>query len=194
MGGAGGDIWQADVSQAASAQVARRPHEVLLELAERVLGWMTEIPAAILVVAAIIILLMGVIARFVFDRPLVWSDEVASLLFLWLAMLGAAIALRRGVHMRLTTVVSRMPAHWRSRANSLAICIPLIFLALLMSPALDYVDDQSFIETPALSWPDGCLGPALGLAGRRRGWRGGCGCSRGRCCGCCSRAGARRCW
>ncbi len=44
-------------------------------------------------VAETIILLMGVVSRFVFDRPLVWSDELASLLFLWLAMFGAAIAL-----------------------------------------------------------------------------------------------------
>ncbi len=149
------------MSQAASAQVARRPHEVLLRLAERVLALVTEIPAAILVVAEIVILLMGVIARFVFDRPLVWSDEIASLLFLWLAMLGAAIALRRGVHMRLTTVVSRMPPRWRGRADALAICIPLLFLALLMSPALDYVDDQSFIETPALSWPGSIRASAM---------------------------------
>ena len=42
--------------------------------------------------------------------PLIWSDELASILFLWLAMLGAVIALRRGEHMRLT-------AWWRNRAG-----------------------------------------------------------------------------
>ena len=134
---------------------------LLLDMADLVLGWVTEIPAAILVVAEIIILLMGVVARFVFDRPLVWSDEIASLLFLWLAMLGAAIALRRGVHMRLTTVVSRMSPRWRARADALAVGIPLIFLALLIGPSLDYVDDQSFIQTPALSWPGSIRASAM---------------------------------
>ena len=41
-------------------------------------GWMVEIAAAGLVVAEIGILFGGVISRYVFDRPLVWSDELAS--------------------------------------------------------------------------------------------------------------------
>ena len=36
-----------------------------------------------------LILFVGVIARYVLHRPLVWSGELASTLFLWLAMLGA---------------------------------------------------------------------------------------------------------
>ena len=45
-------------------------------------------------------------------RPLIWSDELASILFLWLAMLGAVVAFRRGEHMRMTALVgSARPAH-----------------------------------------------------------------------------------
>ena len=111
-----------------------------------------------------VVLLAGVVARFVFGNPLVWSDEIASLLFLWLAMLGSAIALRRGTHMRLTTLAGRMSPRWQARLEALATGVPLLFLALLVSPALDYVDDQSFIETPALGWP-GSLRAAAMLAG-----------------------------
>jgi tripartite ATP-independent transporter DctM subunit len=128
-----------------------RGHRIL-GLLDAALGWLTEIPAAILVLAEVVVLLLGVVSRFVFDRPLVWSDEIASLLFLWLAMLGAAIALRRGVHMRLTTVTARMSPRWRARLDAFAVGVPLVFLLLLISPTLDYVEDQSFIETPALGW------------------------------------------
>jgi TRAP-type C4-dicarboxylate transport system permease small subunit len=62
-----------------------------------------------LVAAEIVILLAGVVSRYLFDQPLVWSDELASILFLWLAMLGAAIALRRSEHMRKTAVVAPQP-------------------------------------------------------------------------------------
>ncbi len=117
-----------------------------------------------LVVAEVVILLLGVVSRFVFDRPLVWSDEIASLLFLWLAMVGAAIALRRGAHMRLSTVTARLSPRLAARLEALAVGVPLLFLALLVGPALDYVEDQSFIETPALSWP-GSIRAAAMLAG-----------------------------
>ena len=44
-------------------------------------------------------------ARYGMHRPLIWSDELASILFLWLAMLGAVVAFRRGEHMRMTAFV-----------------------------------------------------------------------------------------
>lgn len=68
------------------------------------LRWLVEIPAAILVVAEIVILFAGVVSRYVLHAPLVWSDELASMLFLWLAMLGAAVAFRRSEHMRMTEI------------------------------------------------------------------------------------------
>ena len=48
----------------------------------------------------IFVLLGGVISRYAFHNPIIWSDELASTLFLWLAMLGSAIALHRAEHMR----------------------------------------------------------------------------------------------
>src|ERR1700753_83514 len=75
-------------------------------LAERFLTALVEIPAAILVVAEIGVLFAGVVARYALHQPLIWSDELASVLFLWLAMLGAAVAFRRGEHMRMTAVVA----------------------------------------------------------------------------------------
>ncbi len=44
--------------------------------------------AAALLLAEIVVLLGGVLARYVFEAPLVWSDELAGILFLWLSMLG----------------------------------------------------------------------------------------------------------
>src|ERR1700730_807297 len=80
---------------------------------DHTLAWITEIPAAVLVVVETLVLFAGVISRYVFDRPLTWSDELASILFLWLAMLGAVIALRREGHMRLTAIVALGGPDWR---------------------------------------------------------------------------------
>ncbi|MCX7362052.1 MAG: TRAP transporter small permease subunit, partial [Alphaproteobacteria bacterium] len=44
-----------------------------------------ELPTAMLVLVEILVLLAGVVSRFVFHHPFVWSDELASILFLWLA-------------------------------------------------------------------------------------------------------------
>ncbi|KQT61861.1 MULTISPECIES: TRAP transporter large permease subunit [unclassified Aureimonas] len=119
---------------------------------ERWLRAAVEIPAAAVVVAEVVILFVGVVARAVFRDPIIWTDELASILFLWLAMLGSAIAVQRGMHMRLTFFTSMMSPRVRLFAETLSICTMGLFLIAIMHPALYYVDDQSFVETPALGW------------------------------------------
>jgi tripartite ATP-independent transporter DctM subunit len=111
-----------------------------------------EIPTAILVLVEIGVLLAGVVSRFVFHRPFTWSDELASILFLWLAMLGAVVALLRGQHMRLTAIVTGLGPAWRMRAEVLAVAVPALFLAIVLPWARDYAADEWYIETPALGW------------------------------------------
>src|ERR1700749_3376998 len=117
---------------------------------EAFLGMLVEIPAAILVVAEIVILFAGVIWRYVLREPLIWSDELASILFLWLAMLGAAVAFRRAEHMRMTAVVASARPAMRAYLDVVATCAALAFLLLIVWPAWDYAYEESFITTPAL--------------------------------------------
>src|SRR5262245_32202844 len=77
---------------------------------DRAIGIFLEASTAALVVAEIVILFVGILARYVFHRPLVWSDELASILFLWLAVLGSALAFRRAENLRMTTLVNKLPA------------------------------------------------------------------------------------
>src|SRR5271168_95772 len=90
-------------------------------LIESSLGSLVEILAAALVALEIVVLFGGVVSRYVFDHPLVWSDELASILFLWLAMLGAVIAFRRDEHMRMTALVRRLPQGWRDFFDASAV-------------------------------------------------------------------------
>jgi TRAP-type C4-dicarboxylate transport system permease small subunit len=55
--------------------------------------------------------------RFIFNSPIPWADELASILFLWLANLGAAVALRRGTHMRTTVLVGYLSERGKAWAR-----------------------------------------------------------------------------
>src|SRR5512141_173989 len=89
------------------------------ERLEAFLGRSAEVLAALLVVAETVILFSGVAARYVFHAPLVWSDELASILFIWLAMLGAAVAPRipRGARPDGAVAVPRRRAAVRVRVR-----------------------------------------------------------------------------
>ena len=91
------------MSIASATDFGRAPANSFAGTAERIdryLGTLIEVVAASLVLVEIVVLFAGVVARYAFHAPLVWSDELASILFLWLSMLGAVVALRRGEHMR----------------------------------------------------------------------------------------------
>ncbi len=120
--------------------------------AERWLRRIVEIPAALLVAAEVLILFIGICARS-FHQPIIWSDELASILFLWLGMLGAVVAIQRGEHMRLTFLVSMFSRRTQVWCETLAVGGVFVLLALLMHAAYDYTQDQSFVEMPALGWP-----------------------------------------
>jgi len=130
---------------------------------DRALGWITEVPAAALVVAEIVILFAGVVSRYGFNKPLTWSDELASVLFLWLAMLGAVIALRRGEHMRLTTFVNMLRPDRRAWVDTLGALIVIVFVLLILPPSYEYFVDQWAIVTPALEIRDALRVAAIGV-------------------------------
>ncbi|MBR0828524.1 TRAP transporter large permease subunit [Bradyrhizobium manausense] len=128
---------------------------------DRALALLTEPLAAIVVVAEILVLLTGVIARFVFNHPLTWSDELASIMFLWLAMLGAAIAQRRGQHMRMTALVGMFSGWLRGLLEATGAAAPALFLLLVLHPAYNFAEDQTFVHTPALGLNDVVRAAAL---------------------------------
>jgi tripartite ATP-independent transporter DctM subunit len=139
----------------------------LLNSIERALGLLVEIPAALLVAAEIAILFAGVVSRYVLHQPLIWSDELASILFLWLAMLGAAVAFRRGEHMRMTAVVASARPATRAWLDLVATAAALAFLVMIAWPAYEYAYEESYITTPALqilnSWRAAALPVGIGL-------------------------------
>src|SRR5580692_2562598 len=123
------------------AEVERRTVPLLAGAIENSLAVVVEFAVVALVAAEIVILFAGVVARYVFDAPLVWSDELASTLFLWLAMLGAVVALRRGEHMRMTAI-GVLAAPTRAVLDSFATAAGLAFLLLIMWPSCQYAVDQ----------------------------------------------------
>lgn len=144
----------------------RNDHSIASKL-DRLLGHLVEFPVAILVVAEVVILFAGIIARYVVHQPLIWSDELASILFLWLAMLGAVVAFRRGEHMRMTALVGMMNPQRRAFFDVVATVGAMAFLLFIVYPAYDYAHEETYITTPALeitnAWRAAALPVGAGL-------------------------------
>lgn len=117
--------------------------------------------AAVLLIGEILILFAGIAARYVFHAPLIWSDELAQLMFIWLAMLGAVIALRRGEHMRMSTFVNKASPRTRALLETFAMLAAIVFLAGVLMPAYEYTADEHIMMMPGLNLPSSWRAAAL---------------------------------
>ena len=122
-----------------------------------------EIVAAALVALIICVLLLGVTSRYVFSLPVIWIDEVASISFLWLAMLGSAIAIDRNEHLRLTLFLGMMRPRVAQFVHTLALLLVAAFLLAMIHPAIEYAIDESFVTSAALNIPNSWRVSALGF-------------------------------
>lgn len=80
--------------------------------------------SALLLVAVLAVTLLQVGARYVFNWPMPWSEELTRLIFVWLVMIAAV----GSAHMRIEFFTERMPLAMR---RVVAIALALLSMALL---------------------------------------------------------------
>ncbi len=102
--------------------------------------WIALISLATASVGAVVVLLMmlivtySVINRYVLGTPITWTDELSGYLVVALVMLGAAEALRRGDHISVDLVTSRLNEKWQHIAAIFGnIMVLVVAVALLIS-------------------------------------------------------------
>ena len=124
-----------------------------LRTLDKLVDGLTQGVAAALVVVEIVILFLGVVWRYMLDNPLVWVEELAAILFLWLVSLGAVIALRRGEHMCMSVIAGRLgPATQRFISRFSALCVAVVTVGLIV-PGYSYAMQQQAILTPVMQIP-----------------------------------------
>ncbi|MEJ8815531.1 TRAP transporter large permease subunit [Variovorax ureilyticus] len=127
-----------------------RPSAGSISWFENGLRRVVEVLASTILVIEIAVLFIGVVARYALGAPVTWSDELASILFIWLAMLGAAVAFQRNSHMKMTAFSDGRKGSTRQLLDVLGLAVPLAFLVLIVHPAIEYAIDEIIVITPAL--------------------------------------------
>lgn len=73
-----------------------------------------------------------VLLRYFFLHPLAWAEESARFLFIWVALLGAALGVKDRAHFSITMVSARFPASIRPALNVLlAVSASWIFYIMI---------------------------------------------------------------
>lgn len=77
----------------------------------RIVSWLVRLCGALstaLIVVILAVISYAIVQRYVLGTPLLWADELNGYLLVAMVMLGAAEALRRGDHIAIDLIASRM--------------------------------------------------------------------------------------
>ena len=98
-----------------------------------------EVVSGLMFAGIFVVFIAGIVMRYVFARPLLWSDEVAILLLLWCTFLTDAFAVRASDHVAFDDVWDKAsPAGRRIIGIVGSALFALLFLAALPT-IVDYI-------------------------------------------------------
>jgi TRAP-type C4-dicarboxylate transport system permease small subunit len=106
----------------------------------------------VIVSLIIIITFLQVVARYVFDIPLSWSEEAARYLLIWLAMIGSAMALRTKGHIQIETFVNLMPSRVQTMLRFFRHGVLLVVLGVILFYGYSFASMNSSQFAAANDW------------------------------------------
>jgi tripartite ATP-independent transporter DctM subunit len=92
----------------------------------RILLWVVDALAAVMLAADLAVVSSSVISRYVFDAPLEWADDVARGLLVALSFFGAAGAMARGETLGVSFFADRLPSRLRNVTDALVAVLIVI--------------------------------------------------------------------
>ena len=73
---------------------------------------------------------LQVIARYIFEAPLSWSEELARFILIWLSMLSAAYAFKTKSHFALTILVTKLPEKQQKFTFCIHVTVAIFFIII----------------------------------------------------------------
>lgn len=99
----------------------------------RVLGYVESILAVSTVATIVLIILAQVFSRYVLGRPLIWAEELATYLLIWLGFLSASVALKMKRHITIRTFDAFVSERARQYASAFAyLCAAAALVAVIL--------------------------------------------------------------
>src|SRR5262249_31424286 len=114
--------------------------------------WVEEaifVACSVLLVFLSAVLFLQVLFRYVLLKPLPWSEEGARFGLVWLGMLAAVLAARKGLHFVFRWATLVLPATARAWLRQGVNALIVVFLGMVFLQSLTYLDIVANQTAPA---------------------------------------------
>ncbi len=97
-----------------------------------------------------VVVFLQVLYRYVFAQPLQWSEELARYLFVWLSIMGAALALQRKGHFGLDLFYKMLSSRFRRTVKFPVYLLLGIVIFVILFQGIILVQKTALQESPAM--------------------------------------------
>jgi TRAP-type transport system small permease protein len=125
-----------------------------------------DILSIIALSGVILLTVINVIARFVFESPIGWAEEITLGLFIWLVFIGISSAMKRGGHVGVDYFILKAPRPVRIVLNIIgAASVYFVLIYVFIYLGLDLTAKAAIKITPVLGWSYQYIDIAVPLGG-----------------------------
>ena len=121
----------------------------------RIYGHIERIFLSVLFVAMLIIMMAQVISRYVFKAPIIWTDELTTLLQVCIAFLGIGYGLRKKSHVGMSGFYEKLPESVQHLIAVVTDILIVVCFYLMIKQGLFYAKQQWNIKTMTMQWTNG---------------------------------------
>jgi TRAP-type transport system small permease protein len=118
-----------------------------------------SVPVRLIEVLCVLLLLLllglvslQVVMRYVFSAPLVWSEELARMVFVYLTFVGAGLAFLRGENLRLLLLPDVLTRRARLGLRAAIATAEIGFIVVVIAYSVPLLRRLYPAHTPALEW------------------------------------------
>lgn len=111
-----------------------------------------EVIVIFLMIVLIALVAAQVFMRYVMSSPLIWSEELARMVFIYLTYLGAGLAFQRHENLRLNILTDAIPTNARLWLRLAMYIIEIAFMGIVLYYSVPLLQRLLPAPTPALYW------------------------------------------
>lgn len=117
------------------------PRMKMLIWADHLADWLARL-GDLMIISVALMLFGEVVARYVFNAPTIWTQDIAITLQIWFTYLGMAYVLRQRELIRITAVIALLGPRMRQIAEGFALTVTLLFSIMATLYGWDIVSES----------------------------------------------------
>ena len=98
-------------------------------------------------------LALQIFMRYVLNMPLIWSEELARYLFVWVSFVGAGYGVRHGIHISMGYFFNKMPPAARRIVSIATNLLSIAAFAWIIPVGIYFTGEQWQIASSAMQIP-----------------------------------------